>query len=196
MWANSYLIQAHQAGAPHPPRPPRDESISALGNIYRTRDGRWFMLAVANDRQWPALARAIEHPELLQDTRFAGPRERRDNAVALMRIFDAAFARRDLGDWREALDAAGLTFGIVGTTDEIAHDPQAMAAGFLRPLADTGMLTVDSPFTITDGGKVPVRLAPGHGEHSRQILAEAGYGAAEIEALIGAGAVGEGGPLR
>ena len=64
---------------------------------------------------------------------------------------------------------------------------QAIDAGFLRPLADTGMMTVDSPFTLTESEKVPVSVAPGHGEHSSQILLEAGYSAAEIADLRAAG---------
>src|ERR1700709_2427225 len=62
MWANGYLIQAKLCGVSFPPRPPREESVSALGNIYRTSDDRWFMLAVLNERQWPALARAVGMP--------------------------------------------------------------------------------------------------------------------------------------
>jgi crotonobetainyl-CoA:carnitine CoA-transferase CaiB-like acyl-CoA transferase len=73
--------------------------------------------------------------------------------------------------------------------DEIARDPQAIAAGILRPLADTGMLTVDSPFQVSGAPKVPVRVAPGHGEHSSRILRDAGYSDAEIETLLASGAV-------
>ncbi len=189
MWANSYLIQARLVGAPHPPRPPREESVSALSNTYRTADDRWFMLAVANDRQWPALARGMGLPELIEDPRFATPAGRRENAVTLMHLFDDAFARKPLEEWRAILDAAGLTFGIVGTVEEIARDPQAIAAGILRPLADTGMMTVDSPFHVSDAPKVPVRVAPGHGEHSSRILRNAGYSDAEVKALLASGAV-------
>ena len=76
MWANSYLIQAKLCGVTFPPRPPREDSVSALGNIYRTADDRWFMLAVLNERQWPALARAVGMPELADDPRFARPEAR------------------------------------------------------------------------------------------------------------------------
>ena len=189
LWANSYLLQAELAGAPHPPRPPRSESITALGNTYRTADGRWLMLAIANDRQWPALAAAVGRPELVQDPRFAGPEAMRQNAVALMQILDEAFVRRSLADWRPVLDAAGLTYGVVASVAEAARDPQALAAGFLRPLADTGMMTVDSPFSLGGVGKAPVARAPEHGEHSRRILREAGYSEAEIDALRVAGTI-------
>jgi crotonobetainyl-CoA:carnitine CoA-transferase CaiB-like acyl-CoA transferase len=190
MWANGYLIQARLCGAEFPPRPRREESTSALGNMYRTSDDRWFMLALSNDRQWPALAQAIGMPELVTDPRFNGPEQQRANAVALMRILDEVFVQRALAEWRNVLDAAGLTFGVVGKVAEIVSDPQALANGMLRPLGDTGMMTVDSPFAVSGLEKVPVTMAPGFGEHGAEILREAGYEEAEIDALRTAGALG------
>lgn len=100
------------------------------------------------------------------------------------------FAQRPLAEWRIVLDAAGLTFGVVGTVGEIVEDPQALANGFLRPLGETGMLTVDSPFALSGAKKVPVAMAPGFGEHGSEILREAGYSTTEIERLITEGVVG------
>lgn len=189
MWANGYLIQAKLCGVTFPPRPPRSESVSALGNIYRSADDRWFMLAIANDRQWPALARAVGMPDLAVDPRFETPEGRRVNAVMLMGILDELFAQKTLAEWRTILDAAGLTFGVIGTVEEIASDKQALAAGILRPVGETGLMTVDSPFTLTGTEKVPVAVAPGYGEHSRAILLAAGYSEAEVADLVASGAV-------
>ncbi len=97
MWANGYLIQAKLCGVTFPPRPPREEFVSALGNIYRTSDDRWFMLAVLNERQWPALAQAVGMPELAVDPRFAKAEERGVNAVVLMGILDAAVRAKTSG---------------------------------------------------------------------------------------------------
>ena len=83
-----------------------------------------------------------------------------------------------------------VTFSCSSTVAEIATDPQALAAGILRPLADTGMMTVDSPFTLTGTEKVPVARAPGFGEHAWAILREAGYADGDIAGLRAAGIVG------
>jgi crotonobetainyl-CoA:carnitine CoA-transferase CaiB-like acyl-CoA transferase len=190
MWANAYVIQARLCGTVFPPRPPRAESTSALGNMYRTSDDRWFMLALSNDRQWPALAQAVGMPGLAEDPRFSGPEQQRANAVVLMGILDDVFTRRPLAEWRKVLDAAGLTFGVVGKVAEIVSDPQAVANGMLRPLGDTGMMTVDSPFSVSGAAKVPVELAPGFGAHGGKVLRDAGYSDGEIDALQKAGVVG------
>jgi len=190
MWANSFLVQAVLCGGTIPPRLPRDQTANALGNMYRTSDGRWFIIAVVSeDRQWPSLAAAIGCPDLVEDPRFVTTPARRANARALMDIFDPIFAQRPVAEWRDILDAAGITFGLVGTTEEIATDPQALAVGALIPLGDDGTMTVDSPFTIQDSPKVPPRRAPDVGEHSSEILRDAGFSDSEITALIQAGAV-------
>ena len=87
------------------------------------------------------------------------------------------------------LDAAGLTFGPVGTVEEIVSDPQAFAIGALRPLGGTGMMTIDSPFTLTGVDKVPAVPAPGFGEHTGSVLRGAGYSDSDIAALREGGIV-------
>ena len=189
MWANGYFIQAQLCGVAFPPRPPREEALMSLTNIYRTLDDRWFMLVVINERQWPALARAIGSPWLTSDPRFVDAEARRINAPVLTRIFDDVFARKTLAEWRAILDEADLTFGVVGTVTEIVRDRQAFATGILRPLGDAGLITVDSPFTMGEAPKVPAALAPDYGQHSREILREAGYCDQEIDDLHAAGTI-------
>jgi crotonobetainyl-CoA:carnitine CoA-transferase CaiB-like acyl-CoA transferase len=191
LWSNAFLVQAALAGAPTPIRPPREQTQRPLGGLYTAGDGRHFLLALTSEaRQWPALAKAIGHPELTTDPRFLDMDTRRANARTLQIIFDTAFAQHPLAYWRKTLDAAGLTFGIVGTVEEAATDPQAIAAGILKPMADSDMMTVDSPFTLTGEDKVPANRHPEHGEHSRDILRGAGYSETEIDTLRAAGTIG------
>jgi formyl-CoA transferase len=141
------------------------------------------------ERQWPRLAEVVGLPELVADPRFAEAPARAANAAALIGILDGAFATRPLAEWRAALDAAGITFGIVGTVEEIAADPQARAIGAIRPMAGEEMAVVDSPFSVQGSDKVAARRAPELGADSSAILREAGYGEAEIAALKNSNAV-------
>ena len=190
LFSNAMLVQAALCGATVPSRPPRSQTTSALGGTYRTSDDRWFLLALSNEvKQWPALIRAIGRADLGSDPRFADVDSRRVNAPMLMGLLDGVFATRTLAEWRRALDAEGLNFGIVSTVEEAANDPQAMAAGILRPYADTGLMTIDSPFTVSTVAKVPITEAPDHGQHSAQILRAAGYSEDEVARLRAAGVI-------
>ena len=80
--------------------------------------------------------------------------------------------------------------GIVAETHDVEHDEQALAAGHLVPFADAEYMTVNSPIEIGGQVKVPPRHAPKVGEHSDQVLRDAGYGDAEIAALREANVIG------
>ncbi len=182
LWANGYMLQAALLGAALPKRPKREDSANALSAMYQTQDGRWLTLAMlAEERQWPGLLVALDRPDLGRDPRFATQPPRRANARALFDMLEPIFLTRTLADWRAVLDAAGLTFGIVGTTEEAAIDPQAHLIGVIRPFADRPGLTVDSPILLDGEVKTTPRQFPQIGQHSAEILLEAGYSQAEID---------------
>ena len=185
LYSNGYMIQAALLGAAIPARPRREDGSNALAGLYRTRDGRWLSLALlAEDRQWPALLGAIVRPELADDPRFATQAARRTNARPLFDILEAIFIAGDLADWRARLDAAGLTFGIVASTEEAARDAQAHLIGAIIPFADRPEMTVDSPIILDGEVKTKPGPFPQIGQHSREILQQAGYAAAEIDAFF------------
>src|SRR5262249_48056028 len=108
----------------------------------------------------------------------------------LIAILDAVFAAKDLAVWRAMLDAHDLITGAVATMEDIPGDKQMLANDVLVPLANEGMLTVNSPFWVAESEKVAPRPAPGIGEHSDEVLRALGYAAADIVALRASGAVG------
>jgi formyl-CoA transferase len=190
LWANGFMVQAALDGARFIPRPPREQAPNALGNLYQAGCGRWFLLALLNEaRQWPALLQVLGQPDWADDPRFATQALRRENAAALIPLLDTAFAARSLAEWRPMLDAAGLTFDAVATTQEAAMAKQPRATGAIRAMA-TGGWTVDSPLHIAGEAKPPPGPPPSLGADTDAILAEHGYTPAEIRTLREAGALG------
>jgi crotonobetainyl-CoA:carnitine CoA-transferase CaiB-like acyl-CoA transferase len=170
----------------------RRDVANAVGNSYRTRDGRWFRLVMSHpDPYWPKLCRAIDREDLITDPRFATFRPRLDHFRELFAILDETFEQRTLADWKVRLDGEGLPWSTVQTLPEVCADPQARANEFF--------VTLDHP----EHGPLelvanPVRLgrtrpragrAPRFGEHTEEVLLEHGYTRESIARLRGEGVV-------
>ena len=184
LWANACFIQSRLFGENVQLRAPRTEAPNALANHYRCRDGRWFIMALHNEqRQLRGFLSAIGREDLADDPQFATRDARKQNASAIVKILDDIFAQRDLADWRNILDEAGVTFGTVASVDETSDDAQMQQIGGLIPFADGKGLTVSSPFHIDGETKVAPQRAPSVGQHSEVVLREAGYSVDEIERL-------------
>jgi formyl-CoA transferase len=190
IWANGILSQAKLCGAKFQERRPRERALNAVTNHYQCKDGRWLILSLLNeDRQWPTLARCLEREDLITDPRFVTKANRHARSLELIKIFDETFATKDLAEWRKILDGNGLVFGVVGILDDIPDDRQMIENEVLVPFENDTMLTVNSPIWIDGSKKVPPRLPPGIGEHSDEVLREAGYDDASIRQLRASGAV-------
>ncbi|MBB5049747.1 crotonobetainyl-CoA:carnitine CoA-transferase CaiB-like acyl-CoA transferase [Rhodopseudomonas rhenobacensis] len=191
MWASSVLAQAKLCGATFEERRPRERALNALVNHYRCRDGRWIILSLLNeDKQWPTLAKCLGRADLTRDPRFSTTAERHARSVELIAIFDAIFATRDLAQWRQDLDGNGLVFGVVGILDDIPTDQQMLDNDVLVPFENDTLLTVNSPIWIEGRPKVQPRHPPAIGQHSDEILRDAGFDDAAIAQLRAAGTVG------
>jgi crotonobetainyl-CoA:carnitine CoA-transferase CaiB-like acyl-CoA transferase len=161
--------------------------------MYRTADDRWIVLVFVNeDKQVPLFLKAIGHPEAAEDPRYADTQSRRANATEIAALLDKTFATRSLAEWREMLDAGGLTYGVVQTLEECAHDPQLLANRVLVPIddgSDEPHLTIDSPVRLEQEQKVRPGPAPDLGEHTESVLRDVGFDAAGIEELRKAEAI-------
>ncbi|MEM7407794.1 MAG: CoA transferase [Pseudomonadota bacterium] len=194
LWMNAIQVQAMLSGAEYERRRPREQARSALQNLYRARDGRWFQLACTpEDKRWPRLVEVLESPALAADPRFATTAARHRHADALVAELDAIFVTRPWAWWRERLDIAGVAYGPVGTLRDIPDDEQMRASDALTPIDHPGagaQYVVNSPVWLRDEPKRAPGLAPELGEHSTDILSEAGYEDAEIESLRASGVIG------
>jgi crotonobetainyl-CoA:carnitine CoA-transferase CaiB-like acyl-CoA transferase len=190
IWANVILAQAKLCGAKFGERHPRERALNAVTNHYRCKDGRWLILSLLNeDRQWPVLARCLGCEDLVTDPRFATKPDRHARSLELIKIFDEVFATKDLAEWRKILDGNGLVFGVVGILDDIPTDKQMLENEVLVPFEGDTMLTINSPIWVDGSKKIPPRRPPEIGEHSDEVLREAGYDEASIRQLRASGAV-------
>jgi formyl-CoA transferase len=126
----------------------------------------------------------VGHAEWLTDPLFATPEARMANGPDLVSRFDEVFAREPFDHWAKVLHDGDVTYGLVANIYDHLGDEQIEANGLFPEFVDAdGLRTLDSPFQIRGEDKVPPRMAPGIGEHTRELLAEFGCSPAEIDAL-------------
>lgn len=184
LWANGVQVQAQLAGEVFPPRPPRSHAPNPLSNLYRCRDGRWLSLVVLNEiRQLPGLLAALGLSHLAGDPMVSTAAGREAHLASVIALFDDAFLRQDLAHWRSVLDAAGITFGVIGTLADLDDDPQMRHAGALVPYAHRDGLTLSSPIHLAGAPQRPPGPAPRLGQHNAELLREAGYTDEQIAGL-------------
>jgi crotonobetainyl-CoA:carnitine CoA-transferase CaiB-like acyl-CoA transferase len=191
IWSCAMSVQAALCGAQFFPLHDRKNPPNAVFNVYQTSDDNWFILLVP-DKDWPAFATGVGRSELLSDARFADNAKRGANSAALAEILDKAFAAQPLAHWREVLDHAHITYGIVRSPCDVINDPQLLANDIIVPLEGAGehlKFTVSNPLKVHDVSKVKARRAPDLGEHNEELLKQLGFTSGEIDSLRASGAI-------
>jgi crotonobetainyl-CoA:carnitine CoA-transferase CaiB-like acyl-CoA transferase len=172
----------------------REKMRNPTVNNYEASDGAQFWLVgLEGDRHWPALTRAVDRPEWLEDPRFATGRDRAINARELIAELDALFAARPRAEWAQRFDAEPeLFWAPVNTIDDLIGDAQFFASGGVVEVPDEqgsrSMLSSPADF----GGVTPRPRwrAPRLGEHTAEVLGEVGLDATEISRLVADGVAG------
>jgi len=165
--------------------------LTAPYQAFRARDG-WMNIGGANQANWERIAEVLGHPEWRADPRFATNSARMENLDTLSALMDTVLVTRDKAEWLAAFDAAGVPAGSVHNLGEALTHPQTLARGMVVDLVHpeagaTRALGCPLHFSAT-----PARVdrpAPLLGEHTREVLRECGYSAAEVESFIAEGVV-------
>jgi crotonobetainyl-CoA:carnitine CoA-transferase CaiB-like acyl-CoA transferase len=166
---------AAQAGNDHP--------TSIPTGLFATRDGH-INIAVAGDGTWRRFCGALGAEHLADDPDYATGEDRSRNREALNAEIARRLKNRDSRAWIDHFIAAGVPSGAVNTIEETFADPQVRHTAIAQPVEEGDSLTlVGQPVTLT---RTPSRLrveAPPRGQHTDEVLGEAGYSADEIADL-------------
>jgi crotonobetainyl-CoA:carnitine CoA-transferase CaiB-like acyl-CoA transferase len=162
--------------------------FSAQRRPYRTKDG--YLCIIANtDEQWRRLFAAIDRPELVEDPRFVNLGERTRNIDALLSILAERVALRTTAEWRERLMPADIPHGAANALDDLPQDDYLRQTGFFQRYdhpTEGPMMTTSIPVAFAHAPGALRLPPPRHGEHTRAILGEIGYTAAQIAGIEGA----------
>jgi crotonobetainyl-CoA:carnitine CoA-transferase CaiB-like acyl-CoA transferase len=165
-------------------------SRKPTANLFKVKDGH-ILLAVNSEGQFANLCKAIDRSELLDDPRFADWPARSENEAALREIIETAFAEADAETWEARLAAAGAPAGRINSIADAVQHPQLEHREVLQKTEGPNgpMTIVGSGFKLAHGGGTVERGPAVVGEHSEEILREAGYAATEIDSLRAVGLI-------
>jgi crotonobetainyl-CoA:carnitine CoA-transferase CaiB-like acyl-CoA transferase len=180
----SLALAAGKAPKSHDRRRP----TSALWNQYRTKDDRWiFLVMIDATRYWAPFCRALGREDLIEDARFKDFLSRWENTEELTAIVAGEIESRSMAEWLPIFEEHALISAPARTLDESIHDQQARATGVFQPMDHPSAGTFDTiapPLRLSSHPMQRSRPGPKLGEHSREVLQEAGLSHAEIAALL------------
>lgn len=160
--------------------------------VYESSDGYFTLSTVGND-SYHRLCKAIGAPELASDPRFTDALLREQNRDAMNAAINEATRKKTATEWVELLNAAGVPAGPIYKLDEMFADPQVKETGIATRLDHPQLGEIEilgQPITLS---RTPAsfRAAPPElGQHTDEVLAQAGYSSDEIEQLRTLGVIG------
>ena len=166
--------------------------LSAPYQSLKTRDG-YINVGAPNDTNWERLAHTMGRVDLLEDDRFTDNAGRMANRADLEVELECTLTEHDTAHWLEKFDRAGFPAGPVLDMEQVWNNEQVQARNMDVELAHPAAGAVRHIGLAAKLYGTPGRMdrpAPTMGQHTDEVLAEAGYSTAEIEELRSSGAAG------
>ena len=157
----------------------------------RCADG-YITLGAANDQLFIRLCEVVGHPEWILDPAFANNTRRVENRLALTARIETITAGQPRAHWLALFEKHEIPCGPINDYREVLNDPhiraREMVVGTDHPTLGR-ILTLGTPLKLSETPLTPGRPAPLLGQHTDDVLREAGYRPAEIEAFRAVGVV-------
>lgn len=168
----------------------KETAQSYIDLVYETQDG-YISVAVVADKDWQGLSQAVDRPDFLEDPRFSNAALREDNKDARTRLTQEALKSFNSAELIARLETHDVPCAPVLTRREMIRHAQIESnrttlqydhdiAGSLRQARQPAQFSINSI--------EPPKGAPAHGQHTREVLTEAGFSAVRIDQLIENGA--------
>ena len=159
--------------------------VIAPYQVFRVRDGE-LMIAAANDGLFARLCEAIDAPELAANPHFATNRDRLARRDELAALLEVRFSQMSIDEVLERLERAGVPAAPVNDIGQVADHEQTAAVGLIQRMPEE---TVAFPLSFEGERVLHRRPPPRLGEHTHEVLREAGYSEAEVERMAAEGVI-------
>ena len=190
------LLGEHLSGRSFVPPLPGEGYARALSpdrKPYRTRDG-WVCVLVYNDKQWRNFFALIGKPSMFEeDRRFSTQTARIEHIDAVYAWLGGQMASRTTAEWLAAFAQYDIPAAPMNSLADVFADPHLAATGFFAQVdhpTEGRITSLKVPSEWSDTQPEYRHPAPTLGQHTRELLREAGYDEARIEALLASGAAG------
>jgi len=185
-----HMLQFAMTGKHPAPMPARDNPW-AVYDVFTVKDGEQIFLAAVSDAQWRIFCEVLGFADLQAEPGLATNNQRVAQRPRLLAAIAERIAHRSAADLSAVMEKAGLPFAPIRRPEDLLEDEHLLATGGLAdvrlpdgPKAGETVKTTLFPITM-EGQRLGVRLHPPRlGEHSRELLRDAGFSGAEIDGLL------------
>lgn len=190
IFAMSYIPMIYLTTGAKPRRMGSGHPSIVPYQAFQAGDGKWMIVAAANDRLWERLCKAIGREDLAGDPRFKTNPDRVRNRDKLIPLLEEVFKAKPRSEWLEILHHNGVPAAPVYDIDEVFKDPYTRWNVYETPHPTLGKAKqLREPATINGTPPTAEGHPPMLGEHTIEILKNLGYTTREIEDLAKKGIV-------